>query len=113
MPDCTFVRGVLIGLVLLGVVTFGVLSLRPGGLGNQLRNIARRFKLALLLGGVYMILAAAVRLLSPNELITDGAMVGAAVVLGVIFLVRAQDRPLERPRRSPVDRPAGRIVGRR
>jgi hypothetical protein len=86
------VRGVLIGLVLAGVLTFGLLSLRPGGLRNQLRNIGRRFKLALLLGGVYMIVAAVLRLLSPSELITDGGMVAAALVLGVIFLVRAQEK---------------------
>ena len=86
-------RGVLIGLVLVGVVTFGLLSLRPGGLRNQLRNIARRFKLALLLGGIYMVVAAALRLLSPNELITEGGMVAAALVLGGIFLVRAQEKP--------------------
>lgn len=86
-------RGVLIGLVLVGVVTFGLLSLRPGGLRNQLRNIARRFKLALLLGGIYMVVAAALRLLSPNELIMEGGMVAAALVLGGIFLVRAQERP--------------------
>jgi hypothetical protein len=96
------VRGVLIGLVLVGVVTFGLLSLRPGGLRNQLRNIARRFKLALLLGGIYMVVAAGLRLLSPNELVTEGGMVATALVLGGIFLVRAQERPLEKPK------PAGR-----
>jgi hypothetical protein len=83
---------VLIGLVLAGVLTFSLLSLRPGGLRNQLRNIGRRFKLALLLGGVYMIVAALLRLLSPSELITDGGMVAAALVLGGIFLVRSQEK---------------------
>jgi hypothetical protein len=87
------VRGLLIGLVLVGVVSFGLLSLRPGGLRNQLRNIARRFKLALLLGGIYMVVAAGLRLLSPSELITDGGMVASALVLGGIFLVRAQEKP--------------------
>ena len=93
-------RGVLIGLVLVGVLTFGLLSLRPGGLRNQLRNVARRFKLALLLGGIYMVVAAALRLLSPNELITEGGMVAVALVLGGIFLVRAQERPARATRPS-------------
>lgn len=83
----------LIGLVLVGVLTFGLLSLRPGGLRNQLRNVVRRFKLALVLGGIYMVVAAALRLLSPNELITEGGMIGTALVLGGIFLVRAQEKP--------------------
>jgi hypothetical protein len=40
-----------------------------------------------------MVVAAALRLLSPNELITEGGMVAAALVLGGIFLVRAQEKP--------------------
>lgn len=93
----------LIGLVLVGVLTFGLLSLRPGGLRNQLRNVVRRFKLALVLGGIYMVVAAALRLLSPNELITEGGMIGTALVLGGIFLVRAQEKP-ERASRPSVRR---------
>lgn len=93
----------LIGLVLVGVLTFGLLSLRPGGLRNQLRNVVRRFKLALVLGGIYMVVAAALRLLSPNELITEGGMIGTALVLGGIFLVRAQEKP-ERATRPSVRR---------
>lgn len=88
-------RGFLLGLLLLFGVVFSVLSLRPGGLRNQLRNIARRFKLALVLGGVFMVASAVLRLTVPDTNVSTWATVGVALVLGLIFVFLAQERQLD------------------
>lgn len=89
-------RGVLIGLVLLFVVAVSVLSLRPGGLRNQFRNMARRLKLALILVGIYLVVSGALRLAFPDSVTAEWAMAGIAVVLGITFVVLGQDRQLQR-----------------
>src|SRR2546430_6747435 len=55
-------RGFVIGGFMLLFVVISALSLRPGGLRNQLRNVARRFKIALLLAGIYLVVSAVLRL---------------------------------------------------
>lgn len=89
-------RGVLIGLVLLFVVALSVLSLRPGGLRNQLRNMARRLKLALILVGIYLVVSGALRLAFPDSASAEWAMAGIAAALGITFVVLGQDRQLQR-----------------
>ncbi|MDQ6772325.1 MAG: hypothetical protein M3024_04955, partial [Candidatus Dormibacteraeota bacterium] len=54
-------RGFLVGLLLIGFLTISLLSLRPGGLRNQLRNVGRRLKLALILAGIYLLASAGLR----------------------------------------------------
>jgi hypothetical protein len=88
-------RGFVIGLMLLLFLVFSALSLRPGGLRNQLRNVARRFKIALLLGGAYLVASAVLRLAVKDPNASTWGMVGAALVLGLAFVFLAQDRPLK------------------
>jgi hypothetical protein len=90
------VRGFLIGLILIPGLVIGVLSLRPGSLRNQFRNMARRLKLALILGGVYLLISAAIRLLAPNSPAADYAIVAVALVLALVFVFLSQDRQFER-----------------
>jgi hypothetical protein len=90
------VRGFLAGIFLLVFVVVSVLSLRPGGLRNQLRNVARRFKLAMILAGIYLVCSSALRLLFPASGIAEIGMVALAGVLCITFLVLSPDRPLER-----------------
>ena len=48
---------------LLFFLTLTVLSFRPGGLRRQLRFAARRLRLALVLGGIYVLASTVARLL--------------------------------------------------
>ena len=89
-------RGFLAGMFLLVFVIVSALSLRPGGFRNQLRNIARRFKLAMILGGVYLLCSTVLRLAFPNSGLAEIGMVAVAGVLCITFLVLSPDRPLER-----------------
>jgi hypothetical protein len=89
-------RGFVLGLLLIPVLVITLLSLRPGGLRNQLRNVARRFKLALILGGIYLLVSAALRLLVPDQTAIDVATVTLALVLTLVFVFLGQDRQLER-----------------
>jgi len=75
-------------------VVISALSLRPGGLRNQLRNVARRFKIALLLAGIYLVVSAVLRLAVTDPNVSLWATIGVAVVLGVVFVFLAQERPL-------------------
>jgi hypothetical protein len=88
------VRAFLLGLLLLLVVAVSVLSLRPGGLRNQLRNVVRRLKLALALFGVYLVVSTVVRLAFPSSTWADVAMALVGAGLGLSFLVLGQDRQL-------------------
>jgi len=90
------VRGFFAGIFVLVFVVVSVLSLRPGGLRNQLRNVARRFKLAMLLAGVYLLCSTVLRLAFPNSGLAEIGMVALAGALCITFLVLSPDRPLER-----------------
>ena len=52
-------RGFLLGLILIVGLSLSILSLRPGGIRRQLRFAARRFRIMLILCGVFLIAAAA------------------------------------------------------
>jgi uncharacterized membrane protein len=89
------VRGFLLGLSLLFFVVVTALSLRPGGLRNQLRNVARRFKLALILAGIYLAASTALRIAFPNGGAAEVGMVALGAALCVTFLLLSQDRQLD------------------
>lgn len=91
-------RGFLFGLVLIFGLAASVLSIRPGGLRRQLRFAARRFRIGLLLGGVYLVGSAVVRLAFSRGPISDFGPPVLALVLVVVFMVFAQDpaAPVER-----------------
>ncbi len=84
-------RGFLFGLVLLVLLTISVLSIRPGGLRQQLRFAARRFRIALVLGGVYIVGSAVMRIGFSSGYVTDYGPAALAVALGLAFVVLAQD----------------------
>ncbi len=86
-------RGFIIGLFLLPLVAIAILSVRPGGLRHQLRNVARRFRLALVLGGVYIVGSAGLRLAFSSGPALDYGLPALAVVLAAILVVLGQDRP--------------------
>ena len=89
-------RGFLAGMFLIVFVVVSALSLRPGGLRNQLRNVARRFKLAMILAGVYLLCSSLLRVAFPSGVIAEVGMVALAGALCITFLVLSPDRPLER-----------------
>ena len=68
-----------------------VLSIRPGGFRRQLRLAARRFRLVLLLGGIYLIASTAIRIFFPSGWVGDYGPPVIALVLAATFLVLAQD----------------------
>ena len=84
-------RGVLLGLVLLPLVAIAILSIRPGGLRQQLRLVRRRFKIALVLGGIYVAFSTVARLLLTEGNRLDYLEGGVAVLLGITFVVLSQD----------------------
>jgi hypothetical protein len=84
-------RGFVLGLVLAVGVTATVLSLRPGGLRRQLRLAARRFKIFLWLGGIYLAATVAIRLAFPSGAVSDYGPPVLALVLALVFVIAAQD----------------------
>ena len=76
-----------------------VLSLRPGGLRRQLRYAARRLRLALVLGGTYVVVSAVVRVAFPEGPVSDWGLPLLALALAIVFLVLGQN-PRESPTRS-------------
>jgi len=68
-----------------------VLSIRPGGLRRQLRLAARRFRLVLVLAGVYVAGSTAIRILFPEGWVADSGPPAMAIALAGAFLVLAQD----------------------
>jgi len=87
-------RGFVVGLLMLMFVVLSVLSLRPGGLRNQLRNVARRFKIALVLAGAYVVAAAVLRFAVRDQTASTLGTLGVALVLGLVFIYFAQERQL-------------------
>jgi hypothetical protein len=77
-----------------------VLSIKPGGLRRQLRLAARRLRLVLLFGGVYLVLSTAIRVFFPDGWLSDYGPLAIALVLAVTLLVLAQD-PVAPPARKP------------
>ncbi|HET7465230.1 MAG TPA: hypothetical protein VFL29_01075 [Candidatus Dormibacteraeota bacterium] len=78
-----------------------VLTLRPGGLRQQLRYAARRLRLALILGGVYVLASAVLRIAFAESAITDWGLPALALALTVVFFVFGQNpRESRGPSRS-------------
>jgi hypothetical protein len=85
------VRGFLIGFALLVVVGLTILSIRPGGLRRQLRFAARRLRLALALGGVYLVFSTVVRVAFPEGPVADFGPPIMALALLAVFVVVGQE----------------------
>lgn len=84
-------RGFFIGLVLIVGLSATILSLRPGGLRRQLRFAARRFRIAIVLGGTYAFGSLVIRLAFPTGPVSDYGPAALAAVLAVAFLFIARD----------------------
>lgn len=65
--------------------------MRPGGLRRQLRFAARRFRIVLALGGIFLIGSSIIRLVFPTGAVADWGPPSLALVLGGVFVVLAQD----------------------
>jgi len=91
------VRGFLLGLILLAGFAVTILSLRPGGLRRQLRFAARRFRVALALGGVFLVGSSFVRIAFPSGPVADLGPPALAIVLSAVFIVLAQEPAPEPP----------------
>ena len=90
-------RGVLLALLALPLLAIGVLSIRPGGLRQQLRNARRRFKIAMVLAGIYLAAYTVSRFAFGDSPVADDALLGLFVVEALIFVILAQDpRPARR-----------------
>jgi hypothetical protein len=88
------VRAIVEGFVLMVALSVIVLSIKPGGLRRQLRLAARRLRLVLLFGGVYLVLSTAIRVFFPVGWVSDYGPIVVALVLAVALLVVAQDPAL-------------------
>jgi hypothetical protein len=95
------VRGFLIGLIFLAGFTATILSLRPGGLRRQLRFAARRFRIALALGGIFLIGSSIVRVFFSSGPLADFGPPALAVVLSAVFIVLAQEPAAVTPTDKP------------
>ena len=89
-------RGFLFGLILIVGLSTSILSLRPGGLRRQLRFAARRFRIMLILGGVFLIGSGIVRLAFPQGPVADFGPPALALALAAVFLVAGRDPALKR-----------------
>ena len=90
-------RGFLFGLVLLLGFSLTILSLRPGGTRRQLRYAARRFRIMLVLGGIFLACSSIIRLAFPEGAVADFGPPAVAIALAGVFLVVGQDPALAKP----------------
>ena len=88
-------RGFFFGLVMLLVLGVTVLSFRPGGIRKQLRFVARRFRIMLVLGGAFVAGSTIIRLAAPQGAIADYGPPALAVILAGVFMYVGRD-PVER-----------------
>jgi hypothetical protein len=94
-------RGFFIGLVLLVFLSITILSLRPGGIRSQLRFAAKRLRLALVLGGIYVVATTLVRIFFPDGAVADWGLPVLAIVLVITFAVLGQNPTAEQPLNRP------------
>jgi hypothetical protein len=85
------VRGFFFGLVVLVASGVTVLSLRPGGIRRQLRFAARRFRIVLILGGIYIAGSTIIRFAAPEGVVADYGPPALAIVLAAVFMFIGRD----------------------
>lgn len=91
-------RSFVIGFVFLMAFAFTVLSLRPGGLRRQLRFAARRLRIVLVLGGIYLVVSTIIRLVFAEGPIVDFGLPILAIILAAVFVVIGRE-PATSPNR--------------
>ena len=72
--------------------------MRPGGLRKQLTFVARRLRIMLILGGVYVFAAGLVKVFAPEGPVADFAPPLLAIALLVAFMFLARDPASEAAR---------------
>lgn len=97
-------RGFVLGLILVFGLSLTVLSLRPGGIRRQLRFAARRFRIVLILGGIYVIGSTIIRLAFPEGPVADYGIPALAIVVAAVFLVVGRDPATAGPGSAPPSR---------
>jgi hypothetical protein len=85
------VRGFVFGILLLALLTATILSLRPGGIRRQLRFAARRLRIVLVLGAVYVVASTIIRIFFASGPVSDYGPPAIALVLFAVFLFAARD----------------------
>ena len=88
-------RGFFFGMAVLVVLGVTVLSMRPGGIRKQLRFVARRFRIMLVLGGIFVAGSTIIRIATPQGVIADYGPPALAVALAGVFMIVGRD-PVER-----------------
>ncbi|TMF19918.1 MAG: hypothetical protein E6I35_02805 [Chloroflexi bacterium] len=84
-------RGFALGLLVIVGVALTVLSIRPGGLRRQLRLAARRLRIVLVLGGIWILGSLIIRVAFPNGPVSDYGPAVIAILLGAVFMFIGQD----------------------
>ncbi len=84
-------RGIFIGAFVAFALTLSILSLRPGGIRRQLRLVARRFRIVLVLVGLYVMGSLVIRLVFPMGPVADWGPPVLATLMAVIFVIVGQD----------------------
>jgi hypothetical protein len=90
-------RGFLLGLVVFVGLTVTVLSVRPGGLRLQLKLVARRFRIMLVLGGIFVLGSAGIRLAFSSGPLLDFGPVALAAALALGFMIWGRDPAMTEP----------------
>jgi hypothetical protein len=85
------VRGFVFGIVLLALLTTSILSLRPGGIRRQLRFAARRLRIVLALGAIYVAGSTIIRVAFPSGPASDYGPPAIALVLFGVFMFFGRD----------------------
>jgi hypothetical protein len=81
----------LVGLAVVLLLSVSILAFRPGGFRRQLQLVARRFRIVLVLGGVYVFGSLVMRLAFTSGPVADYGPPALAVVLLVAFLFLGRD----------------------
>ncbi len=90
-------RAVLLLAVAAPLLAIGVLSIRPGGLRQQLRNVRRRFRIFMILAGIYMLASLVARIVLGDTAEAENVLLGLLAVELAIFVILAQDPRPARP----------------
>ena len=94
-------RGFLLGLLVIVAMTVSVLAVRPGGFRRQLRLVARRFRIVLVLGGIFVFGSLVMRLAFKEGPVVDFGPAVLGVALGIAFVIWARDPVTAIPSASP------------
>ena len=87
-------RGFAFGLIVIVGLGAALLSIRPGGLRRQLALVARRFRIVLVLGGIWVFATLGIRLAFGTGPATDyGPALLAALLLIVFFFIGRDPKP--------------------